>query len=54
MDLKFTVSDSSYGLLDKSKDVKASTSKRHNGTRKSSCLVDGCKADLSNCREYHN
>lgn len=25
-----------------------------NGThQKVSCLVDGCKADLSNCREYH-
>ncbi|KAM6549556.1 hypothetical protein CsatB_021232 [Cannabis sativa] len=34
-----------------------SSSKRVNGivggSQKLSCLVDGCRADLSNCREYH-
>ncbi|RWR74504.1 squamosa promoter-binding-like protein 16 [Cinnamomum micranthum f. kanehirae] len=33
------------------------TSKRarmpSNGSQMASCLVDGCKSDLSNCREYH-
>lgn len=29
------------------------SSKRFNGSQKLSCLVDGCKADLSGCREYH-
>ncbi|XP_062105414.1 teosinte glume architecture 1-like isoform X2 [Humulus lupulus] len=30
------------------------SSKRLNGgAQKLSCLVDGCRADLSNCREYH-
>lgn len=24
-----------------------------NGSHMASCLVDGCKSDLSNCREYH-
>ncbi|EXC33382.1 Squamosa promoter-binding-like protein 16 [Morus notabilis] len=28
-------------------------SKRRSGTQKMSCLVDGCKADLSSCRDYH-
>ncbi|KAL6996930.1 hypothetical protein U1Q18_007053 [Sarracenia purpurea var. burkii] len=25
----------------------------NNGVQTASCLVDGCQADLSNCREYH-
>ncbi|PON61283.1 SBP-box transcription factor [Parasponia andersonii] len=29
------------------------SSKRVNGAQKLSCLVDGCRADLSSCREYH-
>lgn len=33
------------------------TSKRarmpSSGSQMASCLVDGCKSDLSNCREYH-
>lgn len=28
-------------------------SKKLNGAQKLSCLVDGCRADLSSCREYH-
>lgn len=31
----------------------SSSKKASNGTQKVSCLVDGCKADLSNCRDYH-
>lgn len=26
---------------------------QNNGSQKVSCLVDGCKSDLSNCRDYH-
>nr|QMV47676.1 squamosa-binding protein-like 13A [Paeonia suffruticosa] len=48
--------------MDKWKDLgeskmASSPSKRarasHNGIQKVSCLVDGCDADLSNCRDYH-
>lgn len=31
----------------------SSSKKPSNGTQKVSCLVDGCRADLSNSREYH-
>ncbi|XP_042506625.1 squamosa promoter-binding-like protein 16 [Macadamia integrifolia] len=67
VDLKLgRLGDFGDGFLDKLKDQRISTmvsssssssSKRarapSNATQTASCLVDGCKSDLSNCRDYH-
>nr|DAD34207.1 TPA_asm: hypothetical protein HUJ06_004847 [Nelumbo nucifera] len=66
VDLKLgRLGDSGDGSLDKLKDPRIATmlsspsgsTKRArtpgNGTQTVSCLVDGCKSDLSNCRDYH-
>nr|DAD30523.1 TPA_asm: hypothetical protein HUJ06_009374 [Nelumbo nucifera] len=66
VDLKLgRLGDFGDGSLDKLKDPRISTvlappsgsTKRSrapsNGTQTVSCLVDGCKSDLTNCRDYH-
>lgn len=56
VDLKRTMADSKNRSLNKLKEGKDPTlisSKRKIGARKPYCLVDSCKADLSDCREYY-
>lgn len=65
-DLTLTVVDSSESIsFSKSNEARTTSilasppsssgalSKKINGAQKVSCLVDGCKADLGSCREYH-
>ncbi|KAL5581390.1 hypothetical protein UlMin_013832, partial [Ulmus minor] len=59
--LKLSMADPKEQSLNKPNDTRGSilvpspsgSSKKLNGIQKLSCLVDGCKADLSSCREYH-
>lgn len=43
----------SKSLKDASSSGSSRRAKGLNGTQRASCLVDGCNADLSNCRDYH-